>query len=152
MERPPYEIALMHDHILRLEEEIEQLKKENESLKAKLIEILGKTGLRQSEKEFYKQQIDQLKKELQTEKTWHKIANEIAKNNSECANQLKAENEALKNNDVFSIRLFKDKADKYKQVLTEIKEIVFPKNQLIITDSPIILKIQEKISEVIDER
>lgn len=38
-------------------------------------------------------------------------------------NQLKTENEALKNNDVFSIRLFKDKADKYKQTLTEIKEI-----------------------------
>lgn len=37
---------------------------------------------------------------------------------------------------------------KLKQTLTEIKEIVFPKNQLIITDSPIILKIQEKISEV----
>ena len=37
-----------------------------------------------------------------------------------------------------------------KQTLTEIKEIVFPKNQLIITDSPIILKIQEIISEVED--
>lgn len=36
---------------------------------------------------------------------------------------------------------------KFKQTLIEIKEIVFPKNQLIITDSPIILKIQEKISE-----
>ena len=32
MERPPYEIALMHDHILRLEEEIKQLKETNESL------------------------------------------------------------------------------------------------------------------------
>lgn len=36
--------------------------------------------------------------------------------------QLKAENEALKNNDVFSIRLFKDKADKYEKALKEIKE------------------------------
>ena len=40
---------------------------------------------------------------------------------------------------------------KLKDTLTEIKEIVFPKNQLIITDSPIILKIQEKISEVENE-
>ena len=43
------------------------------------------------------------------------------------------------------------KCSQLKQTLTEIKEIVFPKNQLIITDSPIILKIQEKISEVEDE-
>jgi hypothetical protein len=34
--RPPYEIALMHDHILRLEEEIDQLKAENEELKEQL--------------------------------------------------------------------------------------------------------------------
>ena len=40
---------------------------------------------------------------------------------------------------------------KNQQTLTEIKDIVFPKNQLIITDSPIILKIQEKISEVEDD-
>jgi hypothetical protein len=40
--------------------------------------------------------------------------------------------------------------NKLKQTLAEIKEIAFPKNQLIITDSPIILKIQEKISEVED--
>ena len=33
MERPPYEIALMHDHILRLEEEIKQLKVENDELR-----------------------------------------------------------------------------------------------------------------------
>ena len=41
MERPPYEIALMHDHILRIEEEINQLKAENEELKeinSKLLE------------------------------------------------------------------------------------------------------------------
>jgi SMC interacting uncharacterized protein involved in chromosome segregation len=34
--RPPYEIALMHDHILRLEEEINQLKAENESLERQI--------------------------------------------------------------------------------------------------------------------
>ena len=39
-------------------------------------------------------------------------------------NQLKAENEQLKNNDVFSIRYFKDKCDVLKQTLTEIKEIM----------------------------
>lgn len=38
--------------------------------------------------------------------------------------------------------------NKLYKTLTEIKEVVFPKNQLIITDSPIILKIQDKISEV----
>ena len=39
MERPPYEIALMHDHILRLEEEIDQLKKENEELKERIDDL-----------------------------------------------------------------------------------------------------------------
>ena len=46
-----------------------------------------------------------------------------------------------------SARIYCVENQKLKQTLTEIKEIVFPKNQLIITDSPIILKIQQKISE-----
>ena len=75
--------------------------------------------------------------------------------------ELKAENETykkiLEDEDVqlalIEIRsgerhLWHNKADKLSKTLTEIKEIVFPKNQLIITDSPIILKIQQKISEV----
>ena len=75
--------------------------------------------------------------------------------------ELKAENETykkiLEDEDVqlalTEIRsgerhLWHNKADKLSKTLTEIKEIVFPKNQLIITDSPIILKIQQKISEV----
>ena len=41
MERPPYKIALMHDHILRLEEEIDQLKKENDELKNFHINLVG---------------------------------------------------------------------------------------------------------------
>ena len=48
-------------------------------------------------------------------------------NNQNCdykqLNRLKAENEQLKNNDVFSIRYFKDKYDVLKQTLAEIKEI-----------------------------
>lgn len=41
-------------------------------------------------------------------------------------------------------------AKKYKNALKEIKDIVIPKNQLIITDSPIISKIQEIINEVLN--
>lgn len=33
MERPPYEIALMHDHILRLEEELQAKEQECKELK-----------------------------------------------------------------------------------------------------------------------
>ena len=63
---------------------------------------------------------------------------------------LKAENEELKktltDGGLHNLNLMTEKRV-LLQTLTEIKEIVFPKNQLIITDSPIILKIQEKISE-----
>lgn len=67
--------------------------------------------------------------------------------------QLKKENEALKNNDVFSIRLFKDKADKYKQALTEIKDIAIEYTSKPDMDYFFAFdKVQQKISEVIDEQ
>lgn len=69
--------------------------------------------------------------------------------------QLKAENDELKKaNDciITTLNVIAGGNKKLRQTLTEIKEIVFPKNQLIITDSPIILKIQEKISEVENEK
>lgn len=70
--------------------------------------------------------------------------------------QLKAENEALKNNDVFSIRLFKDKADKYEKALKEIKKIVEIENNdiKVLYDRRThqrMKQILEKISEVIDD-
>ena len=66
--------------------------------------------------------------------------------------KLKAENEELKNNDVFSIRLFKDKADKYEQTLKEIKKILlFHKEELEeFLPNDIGGKILQKISEVED--
>lgn len=45
--------------------EFQELKAENEELKDKLLKWLGKEGLRQSEKEFYEEQLDQLKAELE---------------------------------------------------------------------------------------
>lgn len=92
------------------------------------------------------EQLDQLKKENKELK--RKNANKRTSLNKKQLhiNQLKAENEALKNNDVFSIRLFKDKADKYKQALTEIKEIALSAPAI---DSEFSLRVLEKC-EVID--
>jgi vacuolar-type H+-ATPase subunit I/STV1 len=78
----------------------------------------------------YQKQLDQLKSELQTKKVWHKIANEIAKKNSEYANQLKVENEELKKeiNNKYSVSNFnvifmREHIHNLKATLTEIKEI-----------------------------
>ena len=60
--------------------ELDQLKTENEELKTKLINWLGKEGLRQSEKEFYEQQLDQLKTDNRILKEKFKIA---IKNNTD---------------------------------------------------------------------
>lgn len=46
------------------EEQLYLKNKECKRLKGKLLVTLGKTGLKQSEKEFYEQQLDQLKKRL----------------------------------------------------------------------------------------
>ena len=73
------------------EQECERLKEENFTFE-QLIKEIEKYGAI----EEIIQQLDQVKAELQTEKDWHKTADEIAKKNSEYANQLKAENEELK--------------------------------------------------------
>ncbi len=107
---------------------------ECEELKEKLIKWLGKEGLRQSEKEFYEQQLDQLKADNEELKKIierldvpkHEVVDmDIAFENE----KLKAENEKLqdianklldernKYLDKWSINLI------YKQTLTEIKEI-----------------------------
>ena len=75
----------------------------------------------------------------------YKIANELEYQ----LNKRKAEDEALKNNDVFSIRLFKDKADKYKQALEEIKSLCYQQN---LDEDFFACEVLQKISEVIDER
>lgn len=113
---------------------------------------------------------DRLAKELEEkEKELEEIRGELyvteeslkdykAHYNRQCeqVEKLKAENDALKNNDVFSIRLFKDKADKYEQALKEIKEIVEIENNdiKVLYDRRThqrMKQILEKISEVINE-
>lgn len=66
MERPPYEIALMHDHILRLEEEIKQLKQENDKLKEEIkTNGFGCFNIEMSEEfDKLKAENEQLKEEL----------------------------------------------------------------------------------------
>ena len=82
-------------------------------------------------------------------KTIHRLQDECTEKTNaiialgERLDQLKAENNLLRQ----THKTEQDRRRAYENALIEIKEIVFPKNQLIITDSPIILKIQEKISE-----
>ena len=66
--------------------------------------------------------------------------------------RLKEENEQLKNNDVFSVRYFKDQNDNLKQTLTEIKKFCIDHTQLIHAAYPYLNIILEKINEVEDEK
>lgn len=117
---------------------------------------------------------NQLKKELQAEKDWHKTVDEIDKKNSEYVNQLKKENEELKIyiesneqqvKEVETLVMDNDRLTneicKYKQALTEIKEIAengkrFAERWMITGEQKANVltyanAILQKISEVIDE-
>lgn len=85
------------------------LRKEQEckELKTKLINWLGKVSLRQSEKEFCEQQLNQLKVELQAEKEKVKELNKVA--------------EYFMEEDG---KIYTRKEYKYKQTLAEIKPIL----------------------------
>ena len=85
--------------IRELEQKLKAKEQECEMLKEKLIKWLGKEGLRQSDKEFYEQQLDQFKAEN---------------------DKLKVRNIKYMNGNI-SYQL---KNSLYKQTLTEIKEIV----------------------------
>lgn len=112
-------------------------------------------------------QLDQLKAELEQEKNWHKTADEIAKKNSEYANQLKAENDELKKqvDDLLHKPEIQDKIlwkidneallgskDAYiyklEKTLTEIKELVETCVELNDCTKYILQKISEANNEI----
>ena len=96
---------LKNERTIDLVKQLDQLKAENDELKTKLINWLGKEGLRQSEKEFYEQQLEAYKME--------------AEEGKEINAELKSDNKYL--NDLLNQAL-KD-YEKAVQTLTEIKEI-----------------------------
>ncbi len=71
--------------IRELEQQLKAKEQECEGLKEKVIKWLGKEGLRQSEKEFYEQQLDQLKKQNDIMlNSIKKLQNKLCSNTSQC--------------------------------------------------------------------
>ena len=137
MERPPYEIALMHDHILRIEEE----------LKAK------------------KQECENLREAMRKNRCTHYVLGECSQNHhnncvgkKQCIKDLERECEKLKEEKQGLIKDWEEKKnlayeiacknEKLKQTLKEIKEIL---NSQVwrIGDDKTIEKINQIISEII---
>jgi chromosome segregation ATPase len=132
--RPDWRITLQADHIKRLEEELKAKEQECEELKEKLIKWLGKEGITQSEKEFYEEQLDQLKAENETlkqyksskqasyesmQREWNNAVNENR--------ELKTEIETLKSFDINLVGIKECEIRQlvqYRKALIEIKEIV----------------------------
>lgn len=88
----------------KLEEALKVKEQECEELKTKLLNWLGKEGLRQSDKEFYEEQLDQLKAENEVLKQYK------ASKQASYESMQRQWNEAINKN------------RKLKQILTEIKE------------------------------
>ena len=122
----------LEKHKKRINKYKQQLKakeQECEELKDKLINLLGKEGLRQSEKEFYEQQLDQLKAE-----------------NEELKRQHQGDKGLITATGKMNYELLQE-YDKLKTALTEIKEIAkkgFESSQLTKLILDLIL---QKISE-----
>lgn len=123
MERPPYQIALMYDHILRLEEE----RKRNEEKYERLNNELNKNFI---EKEKLHLIIDRLLEAsgYDTNTASAKEFEDVYKNmryEKQQLEQLKIENEELKKINKANAKSYEKhwyKLEKYKQTLAEIKK------------------------------
>ena len=84
---PTTATAKMKAHCLQ--EQLDQLKAENEQLKSVRDSWMSKCEQETKIREFCQNGLNQLKEELEAERNWHKTADEISKANSEYTTKLK---------------------------------------------------------------